>query len=75
MMQENLFHPPGAIVTLRQNIPNKPKMIVIKKETFLFKNNMEDKKNGLKGIRCRWFTTNGELQETVWNTKDLILIE
>ena len=53
MMEENIFYRPGDIVTLRQNIPNKPKMIVIKKETFLFKNNMEDKKNGLKGIRCR----------------------
>jgi hypothetical protein len=49
-------------------------MIVVKKETSLFKNNIEDKKNVLKGIRCRWFTANGELQETVWNTKDLILV-
>jgi hypothetical protein len=49
-------------------------MIVVKKETSLFKNTIEDKKNILKGIRCRWFTTNGELQETVWNTKDLILV-
>lgn len=73
-MEENIFYKPGDIVTLKQDIPNKPLMIVVKKETSLFKNNIEDKKNVLKGIRCRWFTTSGKLQETVWNTKDLILV-
>lgn len=73
-MEENIFYKPGDIVTLKQDIPNKPLMIVVKKETSLFKNNMEDKKNVLKGIRCRWFTTAGQLQETVWNTKDLVLV-
>lgn len=74
-MEENIFYKPGDIVQIKQNIPNKPLMIVVKKETSLFKNNMEDKKNVLKGIRCRWFTTTGQLQETIWNTKDLILIK
>ncbi len=74
-MEENIFYKPGDIVQIKQNIPNKPLMIVVKKETSLFKNNMEDKKNVLKGIRCRWFTTTGQLQETIWNTKDLILVQ
>lgn len=74
-MEENIFYKPGDIVQIKQDIPNKPLMIVVKKETSLFKNNMEDKKNILKGIRCRWFTTTGQLQETVWNTKDLQLIQ
>ena len=74
-MEENIFYKPGDIVTLKQDIPNKPLMIVVKKETSLFKNTMEDKKNGLKGIRCRWFTTAGQLQETIWNTKDLQLVK
>ena len=74
-MEENIFYKPGDIVQIKQDIPNKPLMIVVKKETSLFKNNMEDKKNVLKGIRCRWFTTTGQLQETIWNTKDLILIK
>lgn len=75
MMEENnIFFKPGDIVQLRQDIPNKPTMIVVKKETSLFKNDIEDKKSILKGIKCRWFTTSGELQEAVWNTKDLILI-
>ena len=74
-MEENIFYKPGDIVQIKQDIPNKPLMIVVKKETSLFKNNMEDKKNVLKGIRCRWFTTTGQLQETIGNTKDLILIK
>ena len=74
-MEENIFYKPGDIVQIKQDIPNKPLMIVVKKETSLFKNNMEDKKNVLKGIRCRWFTTTGQLQETVWNTKDLQLVQ
>ena len=74
--QENkIYFSSGDIVQLRQDIPNKPLMIVVKKETSLFKNNMEDKKNILKGIRCRWFTTDRQLQEAVFNTKDLILIQ
>lgn len=67
----------GDVVTIRQDIPNKPIMLVIKKETSLFKHDvkkMEDKKSALIGIRCRWFTTSGELQEAIFNTKDLTLI-
>lgn len=76
-MENNIYLSPGQVVTLRQDIPNKPKMIVIKKETSLFKhdqNRLEDKKPILIGIRCRWFTTNGELQEAVFSTKDLQLV-
>lgn len=51
-------------------------MIVIKKETSLFKH--DDKKDNKKpiliGIRCRWFTQDGYLQEAIFNTKDIKLI-
>ena len=70
-MEENVFFNPGQVVTLKQDIPNKPIMIVVKKETSMFKHREEDKKNILKGIRCRWFSTDNQLQEAVWNTKDL----
>lgn len=68
---------PGELVTLRQDIPNKPTMIVVKKETSVFKHQrkLEDKKPILIGIKCRWFTKNGELQEAVFSTKDLIKIQ
>lgn len=77
-MENVIYFSPGQVVTLKQDIANKPTMIVVKKETSLFKHDtkrMEDKKSALIGIRCRWFTTSGELQEAVWNTKDLVLIE
>lgn len=75
---EVVYFVPGQIVTLKQDIPNKPLMLVVKKETSLFKHDvrkMEDKKSALVGIRCRWFTTNGELQEAIFNTKDLELVK
>lgn len=46
-------------------------MIVVKKETSLLKNKISED-NILKGIRCRWFTTDGTLQEAIFSTKDLI---
>jgi hypothetical protein len=47
-------------------------MIVVRKESTIFRD--ENKNNSLKGIRCRWFTATSELQEAVWNTKDLIRV-
>ena len=70
-MDEKVYFMPGDLVTIKQDLPNKPVMIVVKKETFIYKK--EDQ--NLKGIRCRWFTTDGLLQEEVWNTKDLIKVE
>ena len=52
-------------------------MLVVKKETSVFKHDskrLNDKKPILIGIRCRWFTTTGELQEATFSTKDLIKI-
>lgn len=70
---EKIYFTPGQLVMLKHDIPNKPIMIVVKKETSIFKN-ASDSNNILKGIRCRWFTTSGQLQEAVWNTKDLIKV-
>ena len=70
MSEEKIFFMPGDLVTLKQDLPNKPIMLVVKKETYIYKK--ED--SNLKGIRCRWFTQDGLLQEEVWNTKDLIKI-
>lgn len=62
---------PGDLVTIKQDLPNKPIMLVVKKETYIYKKEEQN----LKGIRCRWFTKNGELQEEIFNTKDLIKVE
>ena len=76
-MEEKIFFFFGEIVTLKQDIPNKPVMLVVKKETSVFKHDskrLNDKKPILIGIRCRWFTTTGELQEATFSTKDLIKV-
>lgn len=73
-MEEKIYLKPGDLVQLKQDLPNKPIMIVVKKEISIFKNRNEED-NSLKGIRCRWFTSDGILQEAVYNTKDLQLIK
>lgn len=71
-MEDKTLFFPGDLVSLRQDLPNKPVMIVVRKESTIFRD--ESKTNSLKGIRCRWFTTTNELQEAVWNTKDLVKV-
>lgn len=64
---------PGMRVCLKQDIPYKPIMLVLEKKTSLFKHPQD--KNILKGILCRWFTKDGLLQEAIFNTKDLQIVE
>ena len=73
-MEESIYFKPGDIVQLKQDVPNVPQMIVVKKETLLFKSKDEAKKNGLKAIKCMWFTSDGAYQEHTFNTKDLIKV-
>jgi hypothetical protein len=49
-------------------------MIVVQKKTLTIKPKEGNTSNFFQGIVCRWFTSTGELQEAVFNTKDLILI-
>ena len=72
IMDDKIYFQPGDIVTLKKDIPNKPIMIVVKKVTTVFKNEQE---SSLKGIKCRWFTIDGLLQEAIWNTKDLCKLD
>ena len=75
-MEEKVFYLPGEVVTLRQDIPYKPKMIVVKKETMTLRPSKDEKRDDyFIGIRCRWFSTEGVLQEAVFNTKDLLKVE
>lgn len=75
-MEEKVYFMPGEVVTLKQGIPNKPVMIVVKKETMSIRthgvSNMAE--DYFKGIRCRWFSTEGVLQEAIFNTKDLLKV-
>ena len=71
--EEKIYFSPGNIVTLKQNIPNKPLMIVHRIERSIMRN--KEGKDLLKGCKVRWFTENGFLQEAIFSTKDLILVE
>jgi uncharacterized protein YodC (DUF2158 family) len=71
MELDKQFFLPGDVVTIRQDIPNKPTMLVVKKVTRSIK--IDNVKNDyFQGILCRWFTTEGTLQESIFNTKDLL---
>lgn len=48
-MEEKIFFLPGDLVTLRQDIPSKPVMLVIKKVTRIYKTDVPY----LQGIQCR----------------------
>lgn len=68
-IDNRVFYLPGDLVTIKKDMPNKPVMIVVKKVTkYLVQQNADY----FQGILCRWFTSSGELQEAIWNTKDLI---
>jgi hypothetical protein len=47
-------------------------MVVYRVERSIIRNN--NGKDVLKGVKCRWFTDNGFLQEAIFSTKDLILV-
>lgn len=78
-MEEKIFFNPGDIVKLNKDIPNAPVMYVVGKKTMMFRPGEgasdEARRKFLNGIICRWFTTNGELQEAVFSTKDIMLIK
>lgn len=76
MENEKVYFLPGDLVTLKQDLPNKPIMLVVKKETMTFRPDKDEEKKEefFKGIKCRWFTINGSLQEAIFNTKDLVKV-
>lgn len=71
-MDERVFFTPGDIVQLRQDIPNRPTMIVKSIDKAAMKNG---DKPMLFGITCIWFTTEGLIQKERFNTKDLIHVD
>lgn len=77
MKETNIYFNPGDVVQVKQNLNYKPKMIVVRKITSMFKNDpkrAEDKNSKLRGIRCMWYTLDGLYQEALFNTKDLELV-
>ena len=73
MIDDKIYFSPGQRVTLKQEIDYKPIMVVQKVERNIIRN--REGNDLLRGIKCRWFTKDGFLQEAVFSTKDLKLID
>ena len=72
---EKIYYNPGDLVTVKHDISNKPRMFVVEKSTrSLYNKNTNEKENVFLGIKCRWFDNNGDLQEALFSTKDLLKI-
>lgn len=70
--EEKTFFSPGQMVKMKQDLPNSPIMVVYRIERSIMRN--ANGRDILKGCRCRWFTTDGHLQEAIFSTKDLVLV-
>lgn len=79
MFMENFnelkFYAPGDLVKVRHDIDYVPTMFVTEKVTRNIRTKEGDVEQMFLGIKCRWFDANGDLQEAVFNTKDLIKVE
>lgn len=69
------FYAPGDLVKVRHDIDYVPTMFVTEKVTRNIRTKEGDVEQMFLGIKCRWFDANGDLQEAVFNTKDLIKVE
>ena len=67
MNNEKIYFQPGEVVELRQDIDNKPLMIIKSVD----KSTDGTSAPGLLGITCIWFNTLMELQSARFSTKDL----
>ena len=72
---DKIYFLPGQRVRLKQKIANSPDRVVVSKVSNVFKHQTDQKGNALKGIKCMWFNTLMELQEAIFNTKDLEKID
>ena len=71
-LEEKFYFSPGMAVVCKQ-VPNSPVMYVLRKKELTFKDR-ENKDKVLQGMVCRWFTSDGFLQEAVFNTKDIVKV-
>lgn len=70
-----VFYTPGDLVVVKhRELANAPVMLVKGKMQKLLKDKESDRNDSVfLGIKCIWFNKNQELQEAVFNTKDLEL--
>ena len=71
MNEDKIYYQPGEVVELRQDVSNKPTMVVKSVD----KTTVGIKVPGLLGITCMWFNVKHELQTARFSTKDLQRVE
>lgn len=69
---DKVFYTAGDVVTIKHPLPCKPIMLVKGKETKTIKG---AEGSHFLGIRCFWFTFQGEYQENIFSTKDLMHVQ
>lgn len=69
-----VFFTPGDLVTIKHDLVNKPRMLVIGKETKTIIDKSSEASH-FKGIKCFWFTADHVYQEKTFSTKDLVHVE
>jgi len=69
-----VFYHAGDLVRLKQDLPNKPIMLVVRIPKVKISDNQSPTKPMLLGVTCCWFTKDGLYQEKTFNTKDLEII-
>lgn len=66
---EKIYFKSGELVTIKHDLPNKPKMVV--KRVIKGRLGNPEESNLFLGIRCFWFTSDGAYCEQTFNSKDL----
>lgn len=69
---EKIFFSAGELVTLKQELPNKPIMLVQAVDKMPMK---EGDRVSLLGVTCIWFSKDQVLQKSRFSTKDIKKVE
>lgn len=73
---DKCFYSAGDLVQVKHDIEFKPVMWIVEKCQRHIKNSdTGDYESCFIGMKCRWFNANGDLQEAIFNTKDLELVK
>ena len=72
---EKVYFVAGQVVTIKHNLENKPKMLVVEKKTRDIVNKDGSRDTIFLGMRCIWFDKNQVMHEGIFSSKDLIHVE
>jgi len=74
-MRERVYFHAGELVELKQDLPNKPTMMIVRivksRIKVLEEEGTDKKSNIFIGVKCCWFTKDSLYQEQIFSSKDL----